>query len=133
MTDIVDSTHMSRAVAGVRDEHLGAYTPCRPLTVAGLLDHIDGMALAFAAAARKQLGPVTATGPQPNAAHLTPSWREQIPARLEDLAVAWSDPDAWQGMTQVGGVSLPGAVAGRVALNEVVLHGWDLARATGQP
>jgi hypothetical protein len=36
-------------------------------------------------------------------------------------------------MTQVGGVSLPGEVAARIALNELLLHGWDLARATDQP
>jgi uncharacterized protein (TIGR03086 family) len=28
---------------------------------------------------------------------------------------------------------MPGAVAGMVAIDELVLHGWDLARATGQP
>jgi uncharacterized protein (TIGR03086 family) len=27
---------------------------------------------------------------------------------------------------------VPGATAGGFALNELVLHGWDLARATGQ-
>ncbi len=32
-----------------------------------------------------------------------------------------------------GGVGLPAQVAGLVALNEVQMHGWDLARATGQP
>jgi hypothetical protein len=36
-------------------------------------------------------------------------------------------------MTQVGGVTLPGEIAGQVALDEVVLHAWDLAHATGQP
>ena len=35
-------------------------------------------------------------------------------------------------MTEVGGNTLPGEVTGLVALDEVVLHGWDLARATGQ-
>jgi hypothetical protein len=35
-------------------------------------------------------------------------------------------------MTEVGGNTLPGEVTGVVALDEVVLHGWDLARATGQ-
>ncbi|WP_374100941.1 hypothetical protein [Streptomyces phytophilus] len=33
---------------------------------------------------------------------------------------------------QPGGVAPSGAVASRVALNELVLHGWDLARATGR-
>jgi uncharacterized protein (TIGR03086 family) len=48
------------------------------------------------------------------------------------LADAWRDPDAWTGMTKAGGVELPGEVAGLVALDELVIHGWDVARATGQ-
>lgn len=36
-------------------------------------------------------------------------------------------------MTQAGGQVLPGAMAGRIALDELVVHGWDIARATGQP
>lgn len=56
-----------------------------------------------------------------------------MPARLGELVSAWREPDAWQGDTQAGGVALPGAVAGQVANNELLLHGWDLARSTGQP
>ena len=36
-------------------------------------------------------------------------------------------------MTQAGPVELPAAIAAQVALNEVVVHGWDLAVATGRP
>jgi uncharacterized protein (TIGR03086 family) len=36
-------------------------------------------------------------------------------------------------MTSAAGVPLPGEVAGLVALDELVVHGWDLAVATGQP
>jgi uncharacterized protein (TIGR03086 family) len=36
-------------------------------------------------------------------------------------------------MTRAGGVEIPGEIAGVVALDEVVVHGWDLARASGQP
>ncbi|GAA3738165.1 hypothetical protein GCM10022205_25300 [Spinactinospora alkalitolerans] len=46
---------------------------------------------------------------------------------------AWRDPAAWQGVCAVGGVELSGREAGMVALNELVLHGWDLARAIGRP
>ncbi len=46
---------------------------------------------------------------------------------------AWREPEAWEGITAAGGVELPGAVAGVVALDELVVHGWDLAVATGQP
>jgi uncharacterized protein (TIGR03086 family) len=48
------------------------------------------------------------------------------------LVVAWRAPVAWDGMTEVGGVSLSGAMTGGFALNELILHGWDLARATDQ-
>ena len=49
------------------------------------------------------------------------------------LAEAWSDPAAWEGMTSAAGVALPGQVAGLVALDELVVHGWDVAAAIGQP
>ena len=36
-------------------------------------------------------------------------------------------------MTRAGGLELPAADVAVVTLDELVLHGWDLARATGQP
>ena len=36
-------------------------------------------------------------------------------------------------MTRAGGIDLPGEVAALVALDELVIHGWDVARASGQP
>ena len=42
-------------------------------------------------------------------------------------------PAAWSGTTQAGGLELPGEVAGLVVLDELVIHGWDIARASGQP
>lgn len=34
-------------------------------------------------------------------------------------------------MTAAGGIEMPGEIAGLVALNEVVVHGWDVASAVG--
>lgn len=120
-------------VRGIGDEQLDAPTPNADYTLGDLLDHIDGLSVAFTAAAAKDLGDLTATAPVPDAAHLADGWREQIPHRLDELAAAWRDPDAWTGMTQAGGVDVPGEVAGRIALDEIVIHGWDVARATGRP
>jgi len=53
--------------------------------------------------------------------------------QLAALADAWRAEDAWTGMTKAGGVDLPSELAGLVALDEVVVHGWDLAVASGQP
>ena len=47
------------------------------------------------------------------------------------LAAAWNDDRAWQGVTRAGGADLPGEIAGKVAIDEVVVHGWDIAVATG--
>jgi uncharacterized protein (TIGR03086 family) len=104
-------------------------------SVAAMLDHFMGLTHAFTRAARKttagQDGGRSAA-PRASAQHLDPNWRSVLPQRLSELAESWRDPQAWQGMTEAGGVTLPAEQAGVVALDELVLHGWDLARATGQ-
>jgi uncharacterized protein (TIGR03086 family) len=119
-------------VAQIPDDVLDAPTPCGDYTVGDLVDHVGGAAVAFTGAAAKDMGEATGTGPSGDASRLTDDWRVRIPRDLVGLAEAWRDPDAWTGMTRAGGVDLPGEVAGVVALDELVLHGWDLARATGQ-
>jgi uncharacterized protein (TIGR03086 family) len=123
---------MARILAGVPDGALTAATPCPDYTVAALIAHVDGFAQAFTAAARKDLGPMTATPPGPTG-DLPEGWREDAATHLDALGEAWLAPDAWEGMTQAGGVDLPAPVAARVALDELVVHAWDLARATDQP
>lgn len=118
---------------GIDDRELIAPTPCPGWSVATLLDHLMGLTEAFALAARKG---ADASGegppPAPSAAHLSPHWRSRLPIRLEELATAWKDPAAWLGTARAGGVSMPAREMGTVAANELVMHGWDLARATGQ-
>ncbi|MCV7278711.1 TIGR03086 family protein [Mycolicibacterium flavescens] len=116
----------------VTDDQLTAPTPCQDLRLDALLAHIGGLALAFNAAARKEFGPLTDTPPSFDAP-LDEDWRVRYPARLTELALAFSRPAAWQGMTRAGTVDFPAEVAGMVALTEVVIHGWDVARAAGLP
>lgn len=119
-------------LAGVSDAQLDAVTPCPDYCVGGLVAHVGGLAMAFAAAARKDIGELTDSAPDPDDAALDPDWRDTYPRQLSGMARAWQTPEAWRGMTRIGGVDLPGDVAASVALAEVVIHGWDLARATGQ-
>ncbi|MDQ3931480.1 MAG: TIGR03086 family metal-binding protein [Actinomycetota bacterium] len=124
---------------GIADEQLSAATPCESYTVADLLDHLVGLTMEFRDAATKSTrsrdgateGPAQGPG-KPSAANLPPDWRSLLPLQLDDLVTAWRDPAAWEGSTQAGGVTLPADVMGMVVLDELVLHGWDLARATGQ-
>jgi len=137
MTTMLDMGPQAREVAalleGVRDDGLDAPTPCTSWTVGGLLDHLLGLTVAFRDAADKNLGETTGVPPADSASSLPDDWRDRLPRQLVDLAAAWRNEAAWEGETQVGGVDLPGAAAGGFAVNELVLHGWDLARATGQP
>lgn len=119
---------LKRVLAGVRDEQLGARTPCGETPVAGLLDHLVGLTLAFARAAHNEPGG-TATA---EAANLPDDWRTRLPAQLDDLVEAWRKPDAWEGTAEAGGVEMPAPIMAAVALDELVVHGWDLAVATGQ-
>ncbi|MBA4859897.1 TIGR03086 family protein [Streptomyces sp. PSKA54] len=116
----------------VTEEQLGAATPCPDYAVRNLLGHVVGLTVAFRDAARKDFGPTTDTDPGSSMPDVEPDWRGVLPKLLDELAEAWRDPQAWEGMTRAGSVDLPGAVAGAVAIDELVVHGWDLARATGQ-
>jgi uncharacterized protein (TIGR03086 family) len=131
MLDLTPATGMlTQLVTDIGDDQLGAPTPCRGMTVADLLDHLDGLCLAFTAAAAKD-GAIRNQAPPVDGSRLGPDWRPRISGRLAGLASVWQDAAAWTGMTRAGGVDLPGEVAGRVAINEVVVHGWDIATATG--
>ena len=124
---------MARLLEAVPNGSLGAPTPCPDLSLGALIDHVGGFVTVFAASAKKEIGELTAPPPDPRADNLEPAWRARMTADLSALADAWDAPDAWEGMTQAGGQDLPGAMAGRIALDELVVHGWDIAQATGQP
>ncbi|MFF1706857.1 TIGR03086 family metal-binding protein [Streptomyces sp. NPDC058252] len=123
---------VARLAHGVTEEQLDGVTPCPEYAVHNMLGHLAGLAVAFRDAGHKDLGPTTATSPGAVVPDIEPGWRVALPKALDELAEAWRDPAAWTGVTRAGGVDLPGAVAPAVAADELVMHGWDLARATGQ-
>ena len=109
---------------------LDAPTPCPEYTVGDLLDHVGGDAGLHRAPPRS---PPPAVGRSRRQAtrHAWAKTGERIPR-------TWRP---WRRRGAPGGVErddpgraidLPGEVAGVVALDELVIHGWDVARATGQ-
>jgi uncharacterized protein (TIGR03086 family) len=132
--DLTPATdQLAALVAAVPDGDLDGPTPCAATTVGALLDHIGGLSIAFTAAATKEELPGGPMSPSADAANLPADWRTEIPGRLAALGAAWQRVDAWDGMTMAGPLEMPAPVAALVALDEVMIHGWDLARATGQP
>ncbi len=132
MLDFAPSTTtLATLVRGVRDDQLAGSTPCPDYTVADLLDHIAGLSLAFRCAAVKERPPGDGA-PDVDGSRLEEGWRELIAGRLDALAAAWRQPGAFDGITQAGPVEMPADAAALVALDEVVVHGWDLARSLGR-
>jgi uncharacterized protein (TIGR03086 family) len=127
------ANQLAALVRGVPDDMLEAPTPCPDYRVGDLLDHIGGLSKAFTWAATMEALDMEPVSPTGDASHLGADWRERIPADIEGLAAAWAEPTAWTGMTRAGPVDLPGEIGGLVALDEIVIHGWDVAKATGQP
>ena len=123
------AAEVARVVAGVRDDQLTNPTPCAGTSVAALLDHLVGLTLAFRKAAEKM---PQSGGPRADVDDLPPDWRTRLPQQLDGLVAAWQQPSAWEGSTEIAGMTMPGARAGTAGLNEVLIHGWDLAVATGQ-
>ena len=134
MIDLGPATgNLCAFIGAVPEGSLGRPTPCTQYTVGDLLHHIAGVTVAFGGAAVKARGESSAMGPWGDASKLDPDWRTSLPRRVRALAEAWRAPEAWTGMTRVGGGDQPGEVTGIILLGELVVHGWDLARGTGSP
>jgi len=61
-----------------------------------------------------------------------PGFREDYARQIGKAVTAWSAPQAWEGNLNVMGDATPAADVGAMLLMETALHGWDVARATGQ-
>lgn len=125
---------MSRLVAGVRDEQWDQPTPCTEWAVRDLVQHVvDGNRL-FAQAAVGGEGPSAQTGASStHAAGLAP---EDATSAYQDSAEAvvsaFGSPGALEAVVTVPFGEVPGVVAVNLRIVEALVHGWDLARATGQ-
>ena len=113
-------------VRGVKPDQLDAPTPCRDWTVGALINHLLFWGPSLVAAARKDVV-------EPVAVENGGDWADRLEAHFDRLTAAWSAPAAWAGTTRLGGpMELPASMIGGMVLGEVIVHGWDLARATGQ-
>ena len=119
-------------VTNVKDDALDRPTPCPAYTLGDLIEHVGGLALAFTAAGRKERNAYTEMAGAGDGSRLGAGWRERIPRDLTALAQTWAEPGSWAGMTRLAGNDTPAGVAGLVLSDELAVHGWDVARATGQ-
>jgi uncharacterized protein (TIGR03086 family) len=110
-------------VGNLTADDLDRPTPCTEFTVRGVLEHMIGGATAFAAAYRQET---------PTEADLTDPLAGFGPA-LEDLFGAVTSPGALEKTIAAPFGDIDGDSFARFIALDGLVHGWDLATATGQP
>ncbi|MEV6364495.1 TIGR03086 family metal-binding protein [Nocardia asteroides] len=122
---------LSKILRTVTPDQLAAPTPCTEFDVRALLNHLLFWGPSLVGAARKQA--IIPPAASDSEVDLTAGdWVAALDTHLDDLAAAWRDPAAWQGVTHMGGpTELPAPLVGGMVVGELIVHGWDLARAVG--
>jgi uncharacterized protein (TIGR03086 family) len=119
-------------LAGVRDDQLSRSSPCSEYKVGQVIDHIDEVCQLYTAVAHHDTGEALETDTGSVGAHLSPGWRSTVAQHVRVLGKSWADPAAWTGTTSIFGLELSNELWGRIVLTEMVVHGWDVAKGTGQ-
>jgi uncharacterized protein (TIGR03086 family) len=116
---------MVEVVRGVDD--LDAPTPCAEFDVRALVAHLLTWGPSLAGAGRGE------SVPPLEDVRVGDDWAERVEERVADVAAAWADDSAWEGTTHMGGpTEMPADLIGGMVLAELLVHGWDLGRASGQ-
>ncbi|MFJ4845821.1 MULTISPECIES: TIGR03086 family metal-binding protein [unclassified Streptomyces] len=111
-------------------EQLAAPTPCAAWDTRALLNHwilytshgLEHRAL------RRQL-PEELTARDFTA---DPDWAGAYARQLDRAVAAWADPAVQEGEIDLGYARMPAAEIAAMIVKELAVHGWDVARATGQ-
>lgn len=111
-------------IDGVRDEQWDQPTPCAAWSVRELTDHLTAGNQLFARALSAD-SPTETDGPADQPA---PAYRESATALLSAFGAA----GVMERVVTLPIGTVPGIVALHLRLVEALVHGWDLARATGQ-
>jgi uncharacterized protein (TIGR03086 family) len=61
-----------------------------------------------------------------------PGFRDDYAKQVRKAVDAWSTPAAWEGTRDMMGSATPATDIGAMLIMEMALHGWDVAKATGQ-
>jgi uncharacterized protein (TIGR03086 family) len=120
----------ARVVNGVPEGQLDAPTPCGDWDLRTLLNHT--ILWTSYSAERRAHGESVAEDLMSKDFTADPGFREDYAKQIKKAVDAWSAPQAWAGTRDVMGSATPAADVGAMLLMEMGLHGWDVARATGQ-
>ncbi len=121
-------TQATDAVRGVKPDQLGAPTPCRDWDVQTLTNHLLQVIHALNLAGHREQVP----GDLWTRDLMSGDWAGRFEDDAHRAVAAWTDPAAWQGTVGMGATDMPAPLLATMLASDLAIHGWDLARATGQ-
>ena len=121
---------LAPVMSGITPQQLINPTPCTELDVAQLRDHVLGWLDTFAAGFADPGGQAPRAGLADYQASADPAAEVRAAAATLDAAIRGG---AAARPLRLGEQAMPGDMALSMILWEYQVHGWDLARATGQP
>lgn len=129
LTDAADAA--ARVVSGVTPEQFDGPTPCTEWDVRALLNHL--ILWTSHSLERRAHGESVSEELMVTDFAAAPDFAQRYRAQLDRALAAWADPAAWDRKLDMMGSATPAADIAALNLAEMLLHGWDLAVATGQP
>ena len=117
-------------VAAVESGQLTLPTPCAEYDVRALLSHMVGGLNRIAVVGEG--GDAMAVDPRADGVP-DDGWLAAYTAARARVTAAWADDVRLDALVKVPWGKVPGRIALSGYVQEILTHGWDLARATGQP
>ncbi len=115
--------------ARIEPEQHDLRTPCASFTVADVLEHMTGLACAFAPAFRGEATPTGQAMPAASAAERISRFQDA----MQDLLDSVESPGALDRVIDSPFGTMPGGTFARLVAFDGIIHGWDLASSTDQP
>jgi uncharacterized protein (TIGR03086 family) len=117
-----------RIVDNIDSSQLNADTPCEDWNVRLVLAHIVGVMRHFEAAAVGEEQPI----PDPADVDLGDDPAATYRAAASGALAAWSRPGVLDGNLKVAAGEMPATTVANINALDTLVHGWDIARGTGQ-
>jgi uncharacterized protein (TIGR03086 family) len=118
-----------RVLGNVTKEDLASSTPCRSWNVHELVNHVVATPFYFAGAVATGVGSTDDPGTDFAGSDFNASFEEGTRLATE----AFSADGAMERMVKLPFAEMPASMVVNLASMDSFVHGWDLAKATGQP
>jgi uncharacterized protein (TIGR03086 family) len=130
MGKVLDET--SRVVDNIQPDQLSNPSPCEEWTVRDVLNHVTGGATLFTACVRDGAVSDERYGELMGGDNLGDDYLGAFHHAADDAMSAFAEPGAMDKMVKLPFGEMPAGQALTIAIFDVTVHTWDLARGTGQ-